>query len=123
MFRGNTVGKDGATPKEHMTAAQRVAAKAGLALATPATAEAGYDAGAELPVEIGYVWDWYLELRDGIALNGMAPAVITWVDVGEWSRLTGREVEPWEARTLVRLGTVRAIVESEAIERERRNQS
>jgi hypothetical protein len=65
------------------------------------------------PYLLGYVWGWFEEILDGLAANGFAPPMVTWADIGWWSELTGNALEPWEARLLVKLGSVRAIAVSE----------
>ncbi|WP_239016837.1 phage tail assembly chaperone [Sphingomonas ginkgonis] len=37
----------------------------------------------------------------GIAeTGGMGPSTLSWREIGEWQRLTGVELEPWEARLI-----------------------
>lgn len=50
---------------------------------------------------------------DGIAPNGMAPVAIGWRDLSAWCDLTGNVLEPWEARLIVRLSSVRAQIAGE----------
>lgn len=56
----------------------------------------------ELPPLLEYVWDWFQELA-GRRTMGMAPNPITHADVLAWSRVTDRDVTPWEVQLLLRL--------------------
>lgn len=56
----------------------------------------------ELPVVLAYVWDWFHELA-ARRTSGMALNPITHADVLAWSRLTDRDVTPWEVHLLLRL--------------------
>lgn len=67
------------------------------------------------PSELSYLWSWYCQHSMGVAVNGMAPAVVTWEGVAAWSRLMGIDLEPWEAMTMIRLGHLRANTEAEKI--------
>jgi hypothetical protein len=66
----------------------------------------------ECPPELLYLWRDFVELACGLA-GGFGPPVVTWEALDAWCRLTGVALEPWEARTLIRLGQRRAIIESE----------
>ena len=69
---------------------------------------AGFPAGTRLPL------GWFEVLSAGLAVNGMAPPVVTWIDIEAWRSAMGvGEVEPWEAATLVQLGMLRASVLAE----------
>lgn len=45
----------------------------------------------------------------------MAPAQITWRDLAAWSEQMKIVLEPWEAKTLVTLGVVRANIIGEKL--------
>lgn len=47
------------------------------------------------PEVLAHVWDWFLELH-----LARVDGPITYPDIAEWSRLTGRAVEPWEVDLL-----------------------
>ena len=51
-----------------------------------------------------------MELSSGLELTGWAPQVVTWRDIRAWTELMFVELYPWEARTLVNLGTLRASI-------------
>lgn len=70
----------------------------------------------EFPDIIDYLWGWFGELSLGVASSGMAPAQVTWNDVATWAHLTGIELEPWEARTLVLLGATRTGIQAEKMQ-------
>lgn len=49
----------------------------------------------------------------GLAQNGMAPPAVTWEGLKAWCEQMRVTLEPWEARAMVTLGTVRANVDAE----------
>lgn len=55
----------------------------------------------------------FLELSLGITSNGMAPPVITWVDVQAFDIAGDHGLQPWEKRMLVKLGNLRASIMAE----------
>jgi len=67
------------------------------------------------PSELGYLWSWYCQHSMGLTITGMAPAVVTWEGLASWCDLMGVDLEPWEALTMIRLGHLRANIESEKI--------
>lgn len=79
---------------------------------SPAAATAP-DSGPVLPFEASYLWAWWTELALGLPLNGMAPPVVTWDVLRAWALQMQIDLEPWEALTLVRLGSARAAIISE----------
>lgn len=50
----------------------------------------------ELPLELRYLWDWFVALNGGKSSEG-----ISWVDVEAWSRLTKNEPEPHEVGAIL----------------------
>lgn len=73
-------------------------------------------AAPSFPLEIDYVYEWFLTLIIGVASNGMGPTQVTWRDVQAWREQMGLILEPWEAHALVRLGFHRAVIESEKLD-------
>lgn len=70
--------------------------------------------GPEFPELLDYLWGWFQEISMGLAPNGMAPPTITWEALQAWQAFSRvGEIEPWEARTLVQLGMLRASISSE----------
>lgn len=69
--------------------------------------------GPECPAPLQYLWSWFCELASGLSVNGMAPPVVTWEGLEAWARQMDIALEPREARTLVRLGQMRAEILSE----------
>lgn len=63
-------------------------------------------AAPPFPLPLGYLWGWFFELLEGAEPGGMGPSRVTWGTLTSWCALTATELEPWEARVLVRLGTV-----------------
>lgn len=49
-----------------------------------------------------YITDWLFEIGP-VAAGAMGPVPIGWQDMAAWERLTGNELDPWEARTIRRL--------------------
>lgn len=77
--------------------------------------------GPPFPDELDYIWEWFSDLSRGLFQSGMGPPVVTWEALQAWQALMGiGPIEPWEAETLVRLGLLRAVVQSEKAEAERK---
>lgn len=77
--------------------------------------------GPPFPEELDYLWDWWIQLSRGLPQNGMGPAVVSWLDIQAWRiAMDIGPIDPWEADALVRLGLLRAVVQSEKAEAERR---
>lgn len=70
--------------------------------------------GPELPALLAYLWAWFGEFAMGMASGGMGPAVATWEGLTAWCARMRVDLEPWEARAMIRLGHIRAVVQSEA---------
>lgn len=45
-----------------------------------------------MPRELAYLWDWFLEIRDGKDL--------TYTELRSWSELTGTKLRVWEVELL-----------------------
>lgn len=62
--------------------------------------------GPDLPNTVGYLWAWFAELAScrSVGMAGINP--INFVDIDAWSRLTGRNVQPYEVRALLDLDRV-----------------
>lgn len=99
---------DGAAEGTHRSSAADQWVKLGIAPKT-----GSHFAEPECPPELVYLWRDFVELVGGLASGGFGPPVVTWEALDAWCRLTGVTLEPWEARTLIRLGQRRAIIESE----------
>lgn len=70
--------------------------------------------GPPFPLELDYLWQWFIEISIGLAPTGFGPAMVTWEAVRAWQQMSGAgPVEPWEARALIRLGMARAAVQAE----------
>lgn len=79
--------------------------------------------GPSFPDELSYLWSWFVDLSRGLPQTGMGPAVVTWESIRAWQVLMDiGPLEPWEVETLVRLGRLRAVIESEKAEAERQVQ-
>ncbi|MFZ6655939.1 phage tail assembly chaperone [Undibacterium sp. TJN19] len=49
-----------------------------------------------VPIELEYLWHWFLDLHHSRGNNGMGPAVITFQDMQAWMQVTGRKPERFE---------------------------
>lgn len=67
-----------------------------------------------MPQVLAYLWDWFGDYAFGMAGGGMGPAVATWEGLRAWADHMRLTLEPWEARAMIRLGHIRAVVQSEA---------
>lgn len=56
--------------------------------------------GPDFPHGFEYLWQWYTELSAGRGSGGMGPAPISYEGIEAWSRLTKRDVTPWEVDTI-----------------------
>lgn len=57
--------------------------------------------GPRLPLEVAYLWGWYLELRSGRQYAMGDPLPVSWVDLAAWRDLTGRSPYPDEVTALM----------------------
>lgn len=100
---------DGASQREHLESAARQLKALGKPMKEELVPE-----GPPFPDLLDYLWSWFAEISLGLAVSGMAPPVVTWADVAAWRAQTGEVVEPWEARAIVSLGSLRAGIAAEA---------
>jgi len=57
----------------------------------------------------------------GMPINGMAPPRISWETVRAWQACMRIDaIEPWEAECIIHLGAIRAAIQSEQMDRERK---
>lgn len=70
-------------------------------------------ASPKLPPLLAYLWGWFGEFAMGMASGGMGPAVATWEGLTAWCARMRVDLEPWEAKAMIRLGHIRAVVQSE----------
>jgi hypothetical protein len=110
-FKNARRASDGATEGEHKASA----AKQMAALGWKQAAEEVLPDPPPFPSEMSYLWSWYCQHSLGLVVNGMSPAVVTWEGIAAWSHLMGLALEPWETLTIIRLGNLRANIESEKI--------
>jgi len=62
-----------------------------------------------------------MEICSGLGSNGFGPALVTWEALTAWQRLMDiGPIEPWEVRVLVDLGMLRARINSELTDAERK---
>jgi hypothetical protein len=65
------------------------------------------------PEPLRYLWEWFCEILQGIDGNGWSQPVVSWMAIDSWSRMTRQEVAPRDARTIVRMGVMRANILAE----------
>lgn len=65
------------------------------------------------PWVLNYLWDLFQELSSGLKSVGMGPIMADWRDVQAWCEAMCLDLEPWEKKTLIRLATLRAVIQSE----------
>lgn len=105
---GRTAG-DGATQRDHLeSAARQRAMRGGKAAATRVKALDG----PQLPERLAYLWIWFVEIYSGVSGGGFSVPGVGWTDLAAWAALTGEQPEPWEARVLVDLGSLKASTDS-----------
>ena len=77
--------------------------------------------GPIFPAELGYLWAWFRGASMGMPINGMSPPRISWETLRAWQKSMRIErLEPWEAECIIHLGAIRASVQSEHMDRERK---
>ncbi len=114
-FRLGRKRADGASEREHLDAAQRqIAQLPGWKGKKEIIPE-----GPPFPADLGYLWELFVGHSLGLSANGMGPALVTWEGLHAWCELMGHELEHWEALALVRLGHLRAVIESENASKDR----
>lgn len=118
QFRQNRSTADGATEGDHLESAARQLANLPGRKKKPV--EIVPDA-PPFPDELSYLWQHFIELAGGLASNGFGPPLVTWEALQAWQiAMDIGPLEPWEMRTLVDLGRLRAGVQAEKSEAERR---
>lgn len=66
-----------------------------------------------MPRPLVYLWEWFGDYAFGLPSGGMGPAAPTWENLQAWRDHMRLDLEPWEARAMIRLGHIRAVVQSE----------
>lgn len=65
------------------------------------------------PKRLAYLWIDFCDVIAGMDGNGWGPQVVTWEGLHAWSAMTGTNLDPWEAKLMIRLGSLRARILSE----------
>lgn len=117
-FRESRVAADGSTERDHQQSGADQWAKIPAALRRPGGQKKDRPVTRERetgpPFELEYLWAYFQELSFGLSATGFGPPSITWEALRAWQDLTGvGPLDPWEARTLVQLGMLRASVQAE----------
>jgi hypothetical protein len=60
----------------------------------------------ELPDEVAYLWQFWLELHAGRSSGGFGVNPLSYSDIQAWSALTDEPLDPWEVRALRAVDTV-----------------
>jgi hypothetical protein len=76
--------------------------------------------GPLFPEELNYLWDQFQTISLGMSVNGMTPPRISWEVVVAWRDLTQAVIEPWEAEAIVYLGALRAAIQAEHLDSQRK---
>ena len=97
---------DGATAAQHLESGLRQFKALGI---TPNVVTVSEPA-PPFPFQVEYLWNWFTEIMDGVAANGMTVPILTWDNIATWAQLMELDPEPWECRALIRLSNTRAIV-------------
>jgi hypothetical protein len=108
-FRIGAKQADGATAGDHLASGAEQMRKFGL---KPKQHIPTADDAPPFPAELGYLWEWFNEHTSGLVVSGMAMPVVTWESLHAWSRITRIDLDAWEARAMIELGAIRAIVEA-----------
>lgn len=93
---------------EHADAAAEMFAKLGKVVP-----KAIAEAWPPCPAELIYLWNLFNEISMGVASNGMSYPTISWECLAAWRAQMRVDLDPWESRALVRLGSLRASILSE----------
>lgn len=108
-FRRSRKTSDGATETDHAEAIDRIRKRMGKA-AMPAHKR---QAPPLFPSRLAYLWRDFVDIIQGAESGGWGPPVVTWSTLRAWCEITGSQLEPWEARLIIRLGALRAEIISE----------
>lgn len=86
---------DGATRRESLESVERQTGKRPKELDGP-----------ELPGLVGYIWDWYQDIRSMVSGNGLAPCKIPPSEYIAWCELTFNYITPFEFKLLRAIDTM-----------------
>jgi hypothetical protein len=84
--------KDGVPEREHLRQVEKQTGRTPLALISP-----------EFPVELEYLWDYFLELSATRPQGYSGPLSITYQEIAAWKDLTGKIVTPMDVEVIKRL--------------------
>lgn len=56
--------------------------------------------GPAFPPELGYLWQWFMELHAARTFNAHGPNPITYAEIRSWAILTKARPTPWEVDLL-----------------------
>lgn len=51
----------------------------------------------EIPEDGEPLWEWFWELSSGRGHTGFGPQPLSWQDMEAWARISGIELQPWQA--------------------------
>lgn len=118
-FRRSQKVADGATAGEHLESGARQLANMPGRRRKPV--EEILPDEPSFPEELQYLFVWFIEICQGLPANGFGVALVTWEAITAWQRLMDvGALEPWEVKTLVELGMLRARISAETSEDERK---
>lgn len=111
-FRHSATLEDGTEAGDHMQSAQRQLAMVPGRRRPKPNGEIKPE-GPPFPEPLDYLWELFTHISMGLPISGMAPPTISWNTLHAWQQLNDTKIEPWEAETLVKLGMMRAGIQSE----------
>ena len=51
----------------------------------------------DIPAGWEVFWEWFWELSSGRGHTGFGPQPLSWQDMEAWARISGIELQPWQA--------------------------
>jgi hypothetical protein len=87
--------KEGVAEREHLKQVEKQTGKTPLALISP-----------EFPVELDYLWSYFLELSSTRPQGYSGPLPITYQEIQAWSELTGNKITPLDVEVIKRLDRI-----------------
>jgi hypothetical protein len=69
------------------------------------------------PEALRYLWNWFLQIHQGIQGNGTTYPVVTWEAVYCWAKLTRQEPAPRDVQMIIALGNTWAVIRAEQLEK------
>lgn len=71
--------------------------------------------GPDMPLELAYLWGWFMELHACRGSNGFGPNPISYSDIAAWAGLAGVAIRAPELQCLVILDRLWLTAQAEAV--------